>query len=281
MRLVPTQRGKMMKTPLKLLIGTGALLALTSMLGKGASDEEEKESDDGEDTPDNVIPMAKTGFQGSIDTYEHSLEGMRPVDLAQFEQEEPTCGHFYQCRRGDTWLGTHERSITYRALYRTTYYHAVEQGLDDPEALARRNAERGGLRKALFDLCVSQVWADELYGTYLISAKDPVGPHGRGIPLVRFCANNRTRLESGDAVMRVVPRGEPSDRGLGTPNRKTLRDTVLGDVRLSFPYLWISALNVTELLRGRVTTRGVSWYDGTTGMEPPPQVVRLGKATLR
>lgn len=269
----------MMKTNLKLLLGTATVLALSQMFKKGpdASDEEETAEDE---APDNVIPMSKTGFQGDVSEYEAKLEGLKPVDLGEFEDGEPMCARFYQSRRGDTWLGAHERSITYRALYRTTLFHATEKGLDDAEKIARRNAENGGLRKALFDLCVSQVWADELYGTYLISSKDPVGPHGRGIPLVRFCADNRTRLENGEAAMRVVGRGEPANRGVGTPNRKTLRGTVLGDVRLCFPYLWIAAVNPTELLRGRVTTRGVSWWDGTTGMEPPPAVVALGKAAL-
>lgn len=261
-----------MKIPLKLLAGAAALVALSARRNK-----EEEES---EEAREEETAYAMTGF-APTDAYERELLERRPVDLAAFEDIEPNCGSFYQARRGDTWLGGHERSITYRALFRFTFVHATLKGRKDAEALARKNAENPALRKALFDLCVSQRWADELYATYMVSSKDPVGPTGRGIPLARSCAGNRQRILDGEAPVRLVPRGVPSDRGLGVPNRKTLHGTRLGDLRLSLPYLWICMLDPDALLDGRVTTKGVRWHDGASGLEPPPEVVRLQMAVLK
>lgn len=260
-----------MRTPLKILIGTAAALALASA-GKRKRPEADEETDEiGEGEG-----YAMTGFSN----YESELMARGPVDLEPFEDVEPMCGAFYQVRRGDTWLGEHERSITYRALFRTTFVHATKRRATDPEALARRNAANPWMRKMLFDLGVSQQWADVVYGTYLLSSKDPVGPHGRGIPLVRSCCNNRQRILDGEAVVRVVPRGEPSDRGLGVPNRKMLHNTQLGPIKLAYPFLWMPMLNPDELLAGRITTRRMAWDDGSTALEPPPVVVNLRVAVL-
>jgi hypothetical protein len=264
----------MMKTAIKILLGTAGVLALTRLRAK--EDGEEQVDGPAEDS------YAMTGFQAQMtDAYERELLERQPVDLGPYEDADPTCGQFYQSRRGDTWLGGHERSITYRALYRSTFMIATMKKAKDPEALALRNAGNPGMRKALFDICVSQAWGDEVYGTYMLSSRDPIGPHGRGIPLVRFCAQNRQRILDGEAVMRVLPRGKPADRGVGTPNRKTLHGTALGNVRLAFPYLWIPVLDPVKLLHGFVTTRGMSWdADGSSGLEPPPEVVRLKIAVL-
>jgi hypothetical protein len=266
-----------MKTSIKLLLGTTGILLLSTLRGK-AEDETANETETGIDTEASP-QLAMTGFQVAA-AYERELEDRQPVDISGFEDDAPACGRFYQARRGDTWLGEHERSITFRALYRTTFIVATEMGHEDPAALARSNASNPGLRKALFDLCVGQWWGDELYGTYFLSSKTPVGPHGRSIPLVRFCAENRQRLIEGEAAMRIAPRGCPQDRGLGTPSRKVLHDTQLGNLRLALPFLWLPVLNPEKLMEGIVTTRGMVWGDGTSGLEPPPQVAQLKVAVL-
>jgi hypothetical protein len=259
-----------MKTPIKILLGTAAALAL---LRKRAPDAETgaDETDAGADGG-----LAMTGFSA----YESELMARGPVDLGPLEDIEPMCGSFYQTRRGDTWLGDHERSITYRALFRSTFVHATRRGASDPEQLARRNAANPRARKQLFDLCVGQQWADEVYGTYLLSSRDPVGPHGRGIPLVRSCFDNRARILQGEAVVRIVPRGEPGDRGLGVPSRKMLHNTRIGPVKLAYPFVWLPMLHPDELLVGRVTTRRMAWDDGSTALEPPPVVWNLRIAEL-
>jgi len=182
----------MMHRPFKILLGTAAGLALlhASKKSKSADADVEEVDEDGE--------YAMTGFVN----YESELMARGPVDLEPYEDREPMCGSFYQARRGDTWLGDHERSITYRALFRFTFVHATKRGHNDPEAVSRRNAQNPRMRKQLFELCVGQQWADATYGTYLLSTKDPVGLHGRGIPLVRSCANNRQRILDGEAVVR-------------------------------------------------------------------------------
>lgn len=263
-----------MKTSIKLLLGTTGILLLSSLRGKDEG-ADSAERDEDEDAPQ----LAMTGFQAAA-AYERELEDRQPVDLGPLEDEEPACGRFYQAHRGDTWLGEHERSITFRALYRTTFIVATETGHEDPHGIAHANATNPGLRKALFDLCVGQFWGDEVYGTYFLSSKTPVGPHGRSIPLVRFCAKNRQRILDGEAAMRVAPVGNPQDRGLGTPNRKVLHDTQLGNLRLALPFLWLPVLNPEKLMEGVVTTRGMVWGDGTSGLEPPPQVARLKVAVL-
>ena len=267
-----------MHGPLKILIGTAAAFALLrsskrSEDAEGATDEEA-----GADLHE--LPMAATGFQGALDdAYERELLDRRPVDLAPYEDTEPTCGQFYQVQRGDTWLGAHERSIAYRALYRSAYLYATMRNHPDPVACAVPIAANASARRDLFDLCVSQSWGDEVYGTYLLSTKDPVGPHGRGIPLSRCCAENRLRIRDGEAVIRTVPRGQPEDRGIGQPNRKK-KGASIGPIRLVRPYVWISAVQPDELLMGRVTTRRMVWEDGSTALEPPPCVTRLGMAVL-
>lgn len=258
----------------KILLGTAAALALlrTTKREMGEADAEVSEETESEEV------LAATGLLANA--YEQELLERLPVDLTPYEDAEPTCGQHYQARRGDTWLGAHERSITFRALFRSTFAHATLRGLSDAKARALRNANNAGMRKALFDLAVSGMWSDEVYGTYLLSSKDPVGPHGRGIPLVRCHGANRDRLLAGEAVLRIVPRGEPSDRGIGVPGRKVLHDTVLGVVPMALPYLWLPCVNPEELLNARVTTRGMKWADGSSTIEPPPAVVRLQIARL-
>lgn len=264
-----------MKTSTKLLLSALGIFTLASLRSKDeVSDAEEDEEEESQ--------LAMTGFsRATSEAYELELSERLPVDLESYESDDPTCGQFYQSRRGDTWLGTHERSITFRALYTTTLVVATMHGVKDPKGVALRNASDPGMRKAFFDLCVGQAWGDETYGTYFLSTKDPVGPHCRGIPIVRFCADNRQRLLDGEAAMRVLPVGKPEHRGLGAPNRKTLHGTSLGKLRLMFPFLWLPVLNPEQLLRGVVTTRGMSWQDGTSALEPPPEIVRLRVVVLR
>ncbi len=260
-----------MQTPIKILLGTAAALALLRVSKK--EDEEASEDED--------VPLAATGFQNALlDAYERDLLDRQPVDLTPFEFEHPICGQFYQAQRGDTWPGAHENSITYRALYNTAFSHATLRKHPDPAKVAQRLASNAKLRQDLFNLFVMQRWGDEVYGTFLVSTKDPVGRHGRGIPLSRCAAQNRLRIQAGEAAIRIVPRGRPRDRGLGVPNRKAKHGTVLGSIQLARPYLWLSAINQDELLRGRVTTRGMCWEDGSTALEPPPQVVNLKVAVL-
>jgi len=267
-----------MKTSIKLLLGTVGVFALASLRSKSDDDAAENEDEDEEEESQ----LAMTGFSSATsEAYELELSERLPVDLESYESDDPTCGQFYQSRRGDVWLGEHEQSITYRALYRTTLVVATIQGVEDPKGVAQRNASDPGMRKAFFDLCVGQAWGDETYGTYFLSTKDPVGPHCRGIPIVRFCADNRQRLLDGEAAMRVLPVGKPEHYGLGWPNRKTLHGTSLGRLRLKFPFLWLPVLNPDQLLRGIVTTRGMSWEDGSSALEPPPAIVRLRVVVLR
>lgn len=194
-----------------------------------------------------------------------------PIAVEELEDVYPTPGRFYQVRQGDFFNGTNpDHSIVYRALLSAGYLAAKNLGGFDDEAasayarsVANNSAARAIYRKMI--LCVP--FNDENYSTYGYGPNAAVGPHGRGIRLVPVHADNRARLADGLPAMRLITLGKPSDEG-------NLLHTGSGD---DYEYLWLPALNLSKLWAGgswddRITSDGVTWEDGSSQFNPPPEV---------
>jgi len=192
----------------------------------------------------------------------------RPMPVEEWEQREPTVGHFYQVQRGDMLLGHGKKSITWMALYRASHFLAVEQeqGEADSHRFAKIMADNANNRCEYAHLILAGSWNDQLYGTWGYGKRDFTGHHGRGIPLSTCHADNRARMLEGEEPVRQIEPCCPADKGSGAA-------LVNG---LSRPYLWLPLIDLDALLDGRVTTDGVVWgASAISGLEPPPTFWRM------
>ena len=191
-----------------------------------------------------------------------------PMPVEDWEQREPTVGHFYQAQRGDMLLGHGKKSITWMALYRAADFLALEaeQGEADSHRFAKITADNANNRCEYAHLILAGSWNDQLYGTWGYGKRDFTGHHGRGVPLSTCHADNRARMLEGLDPVRQIDPCTPGEKGTGAA-------LVNG---LSRPYLWLPLIDLNALLDGQVTTDGVVWGASTiSGLEPPPAFWRM------
>jgi hypothetical protein len=247
----------------KIAFGVMAIGALILAASSGSEEEDQA-----------TVGWAPAEDEDFASLYEKLLLDRRPIDVSKFESGDrrPTCGAFHQVRRKEIFLGTTPKSITYVALRSTAKSVSLENGYAEREAskFADSISRSSFHRLAFFHLIVCSSWNDEIYGTYGYRTNTPAGPHGRGIDLRPVHAPNRQRISDGQAPLRVIPLCLPEQRGSG----------IASEGAGEYPYLWIPPLNGTALLRGEVTTRGLRWEDETSQINPPPEVLRLGKAIV-
>lgn len=251
-----------MKNAGKWAAGLGALSALVMLSGKRDSDDRSEDND----VNGTSIGWAPALVPFEAQKLEREICSIEPVDLEQWESEVPMCGFFYQTKKKETWLGSNKKSITYQALFNTSF--SITKDLDTAQSIAQNSL----YRLQLFSVIVAGRWNDDKYGTYATSAKTPVGPHGRGIDLRRVHADNRVRMLEGESPARAVDVFEPGAQRNGESAR-----TGRGG---SPPYIWVPHLHEDHLLDGKITTIDCTWPDGENCIEPPPEVRLLGSAVI-
>lgn len=115
---------------------------------------------------------------------------------------------------------------------------------------------------AYVDLVFCGPWNDRGHGTRGAARGEHVGPHGRTIRFVRCNPPNRARLRRGLPPIRNVEQGEPGRKARALD----------GLWALELPYLWWPPLNLERFKAGEVTTAGLRWHDGSSVLDPPPEV---------
>lgn len=257
-----------MKQTGKVLLGAGVLALGAAVLGGKKKPEEGEEEENNEGIKVGYAP-SEEGVEHLLladsDQLQRLLERMGPVEIGDWESPTPCCGHFYQTRRGDLLLDRQEKkSICFQAIFNT----CRGAGADDELALER--ATNSHILLSLCELIVSGFWNDQCYGTFGCD-NGFVGSHGRGFVFRAVHADNRGQLLEGQSPIRTVPLCEPGYQKTGMA-----RWGAQGSCRM---FLWIPMINEEALIEhGRVTTEGVTWPDGASGLEPPPEVRVLGCA---
>ena len=247
----------------KVALGVAALGVL--LLAMSGDEEDEEKASVGWAPPEDC------------DEFEQLFLLRLPVDVTQLETPKPTCGFFHQVRKKEIFLGTTQKSITYVALRQAAKRAALEGGLDERKAskFAEDISRSSFHRLALFTLIVCGGWNDAFYGTYGYRVNTPAAPHGRGIDLRSCHFDNRSRLMDGQSPLRGVPCCEPKDSGSGIAEEGSTVVARQG----SYPYLWIPPLDLEALYRSEVTTRGLKWTDGSSQIDPPPEVRILSRSS--
>lgn len=200
-------------------------------------------------------------------------------DMGQLTAAYPEGGRFYQVGRGDVLLGTNaSRAIVYRWIASEAFKAAKAAGQsdDDARATARRLARRADLRMAAYNLLGCVPFNDANYATYLVTEKSfPLFPTGRAFTLLPHHARNRARLERGDAALRNIDLGNPSDTGSG------VAAALWDDEPTGFELLWLPPLDGSQLLSGVVATDPRPWPNAPgaqlSRIHPPPNIQALGQ----
>lgn len=183
-------------------------------------------------------------------------------DVDALERIRPTVGAFYQVRKGDTFFGRGPQAIAYNAL--VDFARGIGMGEEEAASFARAH------RVQYVDLILCSGWNDLLYGTWGYGSKAHAGPHGRSIRLIPKHADNRDRLSRGEPPLRVIQMRTPSDKRRGNAGAV---DRAYVD---GYEYLWLPGLNPEEAASRRVlTAEGAAWPDGSSVMNPPPEVYGL------
>lgn len=265
-----------MKSRTLLIVGgaTAALWALSRRASAADRLPDEGLPDEGfpdEGLPDEGLPDEGLPDEGFSDDLEPGVlpgpviptvpDADVPSIVSGLDSPAPRVGHYYQVAHGDTLLGTAPRSIVYQALLAF-----------GGEAIAKVPAKR----LAYLDLILCSGWNDYLYGTFGYGSGAHPGPHGRSIRMLRYHSDNRARLLAGAAPWRNIGIGAPGDGGKGTG-----RPLESGRAE-AFEYLWLPEISTQAIqANGSITTEGVRWADGSSKINPPPEVVDIGIETSR
>lgn len=193
-----------------------------------------------------------------------------PIDMVALTRAIPTPGYFYQAIEGERFLG--DDGILARALYQAVLDAAKAKGWSTNKAQARAAALAADVKARVAYLSIVQCgpWNDAMYGTWGYGEHDLAAAHGRAIRLIARHDRVYDRLAEGQAPIRTLDRGVPSDKGKGTA-------TGAGDMP---ELLWLPPLRSDALLdanRSRqVVAEGLVWADGSSKYNPPPAVQELG-----
>lgn len=266
-----------------------AALAVGLLFLAGAGFDEEPEEPEGPDGPEPPEPEPEGPFIFVPGTFEPPQPKPGPIgpifpgpaapswDPTQWEHPDnyPTHGVFHQVVKGDIFGGKGSRhNMAWAALYEAAYEAATDHGgYDDAQAhvFASAFAGKAANRGKYIDLILCAPSNDLTYGTWGFGKKAPVGPHGRGIRLLRYHPDNRARIHNREAPIRNIEMGEPADKRTGSAGPVDL------DYAEEYEYLWLPRLNTRRIWEaGQVTTEGETWADGSSTMLPPPEVWDLG-----
>lgn len=244
------------KIALGVLGGLGALFAMLGFGGGAAGSDtlsgtptggggSEPEPGKADLPPPPKEPVPKQGVIGEIPT--------SSFEPGIHDSIYPTPGRMYQVKKGDIFGGQYgSRSIAYRALLSAAYAAAIENGKNDAEAkaFAATIAKSGGRRNQYIDAILCAGINDAAYGTWGYdktgSNKTRVGPHGRGIRLLKYHANNRQRLVEGRPLVRNIRWGDFMSAGdeSGTPMDYELAE--------AYEYLYLPHLDLQAILSGDI-----------------------------
>lgn len=273
-------------------LGIGALLLF--FLSQDDDDEQQEPLDEpgtpgGQDPPDDG-PMEPPGNGGGgfqIAPPEQpdpgpgpapwEPPGVEPYNPQVYEHPSnyPTPGKFHQVVRGDTFGGRgSENNLAWAALYEAAYAAAVqvgEVGDDEARAFARSIADDARHRLEYIDLILCSPFNDFLFGTYGFGDGAREGPHGRSIRLLPLHASIRDDVFKRRPLTRNVEMKSLADKGSGSG--RSVDSSLAG----SFEYLWMPPINLEILWSDRrITTEGLSWYDGSSVIYAPPEIMDLG-----
>jgi len=207
--------------------------------------------------------------------------GDKPWNPLQYEHPTnyPTPGTFHRVQWGDIFGGQGSaKNLAWACLYEAGYAAAVEVGgANDEEAraFAKSIASKGANRAKYRDLIQCSAWNDVLYGTWGYGSDPQPGPHGRAITLLPIHADNRERILSRESPIRNIHMRKASDKGKGNAH------AIDPEYRDGYEYLWMPALNLVALWeQRRITSEGMTWDDGSSMMNPPPEIWDLGVEVL-
>lgn len=257
-----------------LLIGAG-IAGIAALLLASKREDENKEGKEGDSANPRIgfspalDPLSLLGPEDGAEIERLLLE-KQPVDLAPWEDPDniPDAGVLHQTRRGEMLCGKGQKSICYMALRRAAMRAAKDAGAEKPDLFAERIASNANKRVQYAYLVLSSFFNDTCYGTWGYGARCLPGPHGRAFVFRACHADNRARISEGEAPMRTIPLCKPDDKGTGVAAKQAE-----GKHR---EYLWLPMLNLEALWEHQtITTQGVKWPDGSSGIEPPPEVMRL------
>ncbi len=189
--------------------------------------------------PKPVVPAA-----GTLPTPAVPAAPTKKFNPDEHERPVPTHGFTYQVRYQDFFGGTNKsRSIAYRAIRSAGYEAAIEHGATVPEAQAFADqVAASGKNRAIYIQAIQCVaFNDLLYGTWGYGNKAKPALHGRAIRLMKYHADNRTRLIEGKPVVRNIKIGRYQTAGdkSGRP--------IDSEIASQFEYLLLPRINLAHL----------------------------------
>lgn len=170
---------------------------------------------------------------------------------------------FYGVDTASSTIGQH---ICYQALSVAGYF-AQKAGLLKPGQEITTFARDPQMRRDYAILIVCAPFQDSLYSQPNATVDPNIwvqGPNGRTTALFPRHANQEARMANAQSPLRTV--------NINTGARLPAYNAQNAN---RYPLLWLPAINLERLVEGEVTTFGMDYADGSSRLNPQPEVMNL------